>query len=262
MMRPIENLREGLFKNSHRIGNATLVDPKSWREKFREITRGEAIPIFALKHLMLVYQFAFGVHRIFFRNIPRISTRYTREYLSLDFFLSSTKRKILLFHHEFLVQNLEYRFIKSVSKDKVILWKMSKDDYQYKIILRADKSLHGEGDLILEFFENNTCLFDLSFSFSPAHIVGRKGKVALLVARVQGRPNLFDNIRRATKACGDIFPGHLLVAAAEGIAAALSVSAICGVSSDRQLSSRWKGGRFDYDEFWSDLVEERRGGWF
>ena len=261
MMQPITNLREGLFKTSHQVGEATLVGQRSWREKLREVSRGEAIPIFILKHFMLLCQFSFGTHRLFLKNIPRIATRYTRDYLSMSF-LSATRREILLFHHRFIIRKLEYEFLYALSTSRSVLWNASFDDHTYEIILSTEKSLHGVGDLILEFFDGDVCLFDISFSFSPARAVGHEGEVALLVARVQGRPNLFDTIRRATKACGDIFPGHLLVAAAEGVATALSVSTICGICSEQQLSSRWKGGRFDYDEFWSELLEERRDGWY
>ncbi|HEX5263711.1 MAG TPA: DUF535 family protein [Phenylobacterium sp.] len=213
------------------------------------------------KHIALVLQFSSGRYQLFKANIPKLLTRYTREYLSLSFGVPE-RREIFLFHHRLLLEKFEADFLSRVAERGVNIWKHVSGDDKYSIRMSMDRSVCGEGDLVLEFRENGAGIFDMSFTFAPGHVVGSEAASAMLVARVQGRPNRFDAIRQATKACGDIFPGHVLLAAAEGVAAAISTRVLCGVSTERQLSSRWGIARFNYDGFWADLLEERRGDWY
>ncbi len=160
-----------------------------------------------------------------------------------------------------LLTRFSKAFVSDLSTNEVCLWTQAAEDVRYTITLGLDRGLHGEGDLVMYFRADGKVLFDLAFTLAPARVVRAPGGSTLLIARVQGRPDLFEQIRRATRSCGDIFPGQLLLSAAEGVARALSISSLCGVRGDEQLSSRWGGGRFNYDAFWSDLHGERRGAW-
>jgi uncharacterized protein VirK/YbjX len=87
----------------------------------------------------------------------------------------------------------------------------------------------------------------------------------VFVACIQGAPGRYEAIRAATRAGGDISPPHLLVAAAEGMATALSLGHIFGVSNERQLSKSSAYGEgcvFDYDGFWRALSGVRCAGWY
>jgi uncharacterized protein VirK/YbjX len=87
----------------------------------------------------------------------------------------------------------------------------------------------------------------------------------MLIVRIQGARGRFGEIRKATLGSGDISAAHLLVSAAEGIAAALGVSTILGIGNDEQLSKSSvdkAGCLFDYDVFWDSLGGRARRGWF
>ncbi len=73
---------------------------------------------------------------------------------------------------------------------------------------------------------------------------------------------MFETIRVATKACGDIQAPYLLLAAVEGVASALGIQNLRGVCREEQLARRWGDSKFDYNAFWSDQMGERSGDWF
>jgi uncharacterized protein VirK/YbjX len=229
--------------------------------RLRKISREESLTSFLINHIKVIARFSSRNYNIYKLHIPRISTRYTREYLSAALSIV-VRRDIFLFHHRFLLKRFERSAMLQMARSKLNIWNIEVDSYIYSIAMSMDRSWHGEGDIVLEFIENKTCLFDLSFTFAPGHVVDSEDASVVLVTRVQGRPNRFDAIRRATKACGDIFPGHVLLGAAEGVAGTVDITRLCGVGTDQQLSSRWGNGRFNYDGFWEELLDERCGAWY
>ena len=231
-----------------------------------DLGRSESIPVFLAKHAWIVCQFMVGRRRLLARSAPRLSTRYTREYIALGLG-AVQRREVFTFHHRFMLERFEDQLTRAISSESgYVLWRHDHEGSHYEIRLKIDQSLHGEGDLVLGFYDSaGARLYDLSFSFSPGHVTGCDSHPTLLVARIQGGRDLFDAIRAATKACGDILPSLLLLSAAEGVAAALSIARLGGVSSEHQLSSRWRpegAHRFDYDGFWHEFLGERQGEWF
>jgi uncharacterized protein VirK/YbjX len=111
------------------------------------------------------------------------------------------------------------------------------------------------------FSQNGVSLYEISFTLVPGSLIDDEADRALLVARVQGARRQTDAIRRATRACHDIAPPHLLMAAAESIAAALAIDVIGGVGNTEQLAEpigEARGFFFDYDAFWETFVVKKR----
>ncbi|HEX3367099.1 DUF535 family protein [Phenylobacterium sp.] len=229
--------------------------------KLRKLSREESLLSFLINHVRVVLRFSSRKYDIYRNNIPKISTRYTREYLSTELSVVE-KRDIFLFHHLLLIKRFNPSSMNMMARSNLNIWNIEVNRNKYSIVMSMDKSKCGEGDVVLEFIENKTCLFDLSFTFAPGCVVGSEDASVVLITRLQGRPNRFDAIRRATKACGDIFPGHVLLGAAEGVAGTVDITRVCGVGTHQQLSSRWGNGRFNYDGFWEELFEERCGAWY
>jgi uncharacterized protein VirK/YbjX len=113
---------------------------------------------------------------------------------------------------------------------------------------------HYEGDLSLIFEADGVDIYILSFAIGPGSIAGLAAPRALYVARVQGKGKGLLLIRTATRMCADISPQALLLAAAEGVATALSLGHIVAIGADNHVSA---GADFRpndmaraYDEFW------------
>lgn len=230
-------------------------------ERLREVSHNDSLAGFTAKHLKVACRFWWGRYLPITLSTPRLASRYTRKYLALSADLIE-RRTIFVHHYRLLLTGFSDAFISDLSRNEVCLWEHAGENDRYAITMGLDRSMHGEGDLVMYFRHEGKVLFDLSFTIAPAQFTQGSGESTLLIARVQGRPDMFEEIRRATKACGDIFPGQLLLSAAEGVARALSISSLCGVRGEEQLSSRWGGGRFNYDVFWSDHHGERRGSWY
>jgi uncharacterized protein VirK/YbjX len=116
---------------------------------------------------------------------------------------------------------------------------------------------HYEGDLLLELEEDSIPLYQLAFTIAPGRVAGADAPHAMLIARIQGVRGQVEAIRRAARACCDIAPPHLLMAAAQGIAAALRIGVIAGVKNKEQLSATIEVETpvsFDYDAFWHTYI--------
>lgn len=238
-----------------------FAEMKRRAQRLAELGADDSIATFLTRHLMIAGRFRLGWLGQLARQTPRLTSRYIREYLSLGFSVSQ-RRDIFVHHHRFIEAAFgEQLFNELLSETGCILWRMDAEYHEYQIRLEIDRSMHGEGDLVLGFYASKTRLYDLSLSIAPGAAIGAGDESAIIMSRVQGR-KLFSEIRTATKACSDILPSHLLLAAAEGLAAALSITTLCGVAGERQVSYRWlKPGayRFDYDAFWGEFLEARRG---
>jgi uncharacterized protein VirK/YbjX len=88
-------------------------------------------------------------------------------------------------------------------------------------------------------------------------LVGCAADDVMLIARLQGIAGNFAAIRAATRACMDVSPPALLMAALQGIGKALDIGMIAGVTNQEQLTAHMDADRhvyFDYDAFWSTYV--------
>ena len=173
------------------------------------------------------------------------------------------RKHAFLFHYAWLGERVGGTFFKTIFRSKYQLWRHDRTDGDgYSIALTVDPEVRYEGELSLILERNGFKLFELCFSVVPGNLVGSEDEHTMLVARVQGVAHRLDEIRLATKACNDIAPPYLLVAAVKAVATALDIGVITGVGNLEQLSkSPGSSVAFDYDAFWRSVsaTEMRRG---
>jgi hypothetical protein len=169
------------------------------------------------------------------------------------------RRQIFRFHNGFLALRLNADFFRQIAGSGAHLWRATQDGRTYEIRLRAVYDRDREGDLALDFASADGALCTLLFTFAPTAF-----GATMLVVCIQGARGRWEAIRRATRDCDDIAPAHLLLAAAEGVALALSAPTAHGVGNREQLSkSRTDADfTFDYDAFWMSVGARRTRGWY
>lgn len=188
------------------------------------------------------------------RSHPSLIYKYQRKYLAKSI-RREQRIELLRFHYEFMATLVNARFYKHLVSGNFALWQSVVNSELVEILLRFPE--YGrEGDLSLILEKDGRPIYELSFTVVPGSIIGISAAEAMLVARIQGRKGQFDEIRRATKMCRDVSPPYLLMAAAEGVASALDIKLVAGVSASNQLSD---GTSFNYGAFWETFSGEKTG---
>lgn len=203
-----------------------------------------------------------GEHtRAIFEQVPRTAYRYTLPYLSSNFD-RATRLELLLSHYQFLNRRLGAAFCRGVAQGDLTLWRDEQHGHRFCIQVSGPcaKSGHREGELTFTMRMDDRDLYKLSFSIVSAVALSlpcgsapaRPGHT-LFIGRVQGAAGSFEQIRAATKACQDIAPADLLMAALAGMADALGIAEVAGVGIEHSISSELMqsaGTSFDYTAFW------------
>jgi len=185
------------------------------------------------------------------RAHPLIIYRPYRRFLATSF-TKQHRRAVLLHHYRYLLPRVARAFFSDIAVNPPMLWHTAIGPDQFAIVLSFPGELQYEGDLLLEFRQNEVPLYSLSFSIAPGATTGSSAPVVLLIARVQGSFGRFDAIRQATKTCNDMSPCYLLMAAVQGLAQGLNVAVIAGVKNCEQITAGMLEDTvyFDYDAFW------------
>lgn len=183
--------------------------------------------------------------------------------------LSIGRRLIMQTHHyEFTRTRMHAGFLRNVFADRPLIWQDASKDHRFRITLSFPFSPHHvnrvadhEGDLSLIFAMDDLPLYTLCFSVVPGRVVSVDRQDVLFLGRLQGADGRFEHIRQATRVLHDISPKDILLAALQGVANALGIDVIVGVSNAEQLSKS-RGPRvehvvFDYDSFWAALHAQR-----
>lgn len=175
----------------------------------------------------------------------------SKYYLNKQF---STKEKCLsvLKNFAFVIERAPHHALDAVLSSGLDLYVFTADNINYRIIFTITREFHHEGEWSLELMANDESLFLLAFTVVPAAFVGASGKDVMLISRMQGRPGRFPKIRAATRAMGDITPQSALYCAARGLARAMEIAHIAGLSAELQPSCHGKNlaaFRETYDAF-------------
>jgi uncharacterized protein VirK/YbjX len=193
------------------------------------------------------------------RHYPMVTYRYFGTYIATSF-TKKVRRDILKAHYLYLADKVKEGFFSEVLRVKPTLWRAIIDGDKFAIALSFTHKQHYEGDLLLEFQKNAVPLYHLSFTIVPGCYAGSAAREVIAIGRLQGLRGQFDEIKAATKQCRDIALSHLLVAATQGIAAALEVKVLAGVRNSEQITMNLEDMAnfyFDYDAFWETLLGTR-----
>lgn len=184
---------------------------------------------------------------------PGTILKWSGKYLAKDL-RPSQRSQLLAFHYRFVGERVQETFYDRLLTEGFVMWSLKTDAAEVVIQLRHAESLR-EGDLSLVMTFNRAKIYELSFTIVPGEFLNVSVPI-IFVSRVQGRSKRFETIKAATKMCCDVSPPYALVAAAEGIAAALGVGCIASVSNINQACARKV---FDYGSFWETLSFEKAG---
>lgn len=193
---------------------------------------------------------------------PRVQYRYTLPYLatSLDW---AERRAALKSHYAFVNQVLAVDFCSRVLGDKLEIWRHEVDGEALSVSVQGlcPVTRHREGELTLCFKLAGVPIYKLSFSIvrlAGLNLAGvdASGRAAhaLYIGRVQGVSGAMDAIRQATTLLGDIAPQDLLMSVLTGLAGALRIDTLIGVSDDTCVSHdtiAQSGSSFCYGDFWT-----------
>lgn len=145
------------------------------------------------------------------------------------------------------------------------LWRTDREGASFEIRLMPGQDVLNEGGLSVTFSTNGRIIFCLSYSnVDPSLLEGERApaaaRPAALVPFVTRRQAWRHPLRAEfTRAFGRGNPGHLVIAAMEGIALAQGCTRIFGIAAQhhptRTLAiKQGRGGLEDmYDEFWSSV---------
>lgn len=183
---------------------------------------------------------------------PKFVYKYLSPYSALSF-TRKMRLAAILHHYQFLRQRVVPPFFASLAHAPV-LWQQQKGEDLFTISLGFPTRTGFEGELTLSFCCNSTVLQVISFVIVPGALVGSSSKQALFICQVQGErhPEL---LKHATKALHDSTPAVLLVHAAYGLAAALRIDQLVGISTEEQLCNTKIS--FDYAAFWQQFDGQR-----
>jgi uncharacterized protein VirK/YbjX len=184
---------------------------------------------------------------------PRLLFKYLHGgYLAFGFD-SACRLAILTHHYALLARAFRPAFLRTRLAQGLTLWRQpldAPDPFDARITLEF--SSHDlEGELMLSFWLGEDWLYTASLTLAHGGAARDGGAPALLISGLQGAAGRLAQIRQATRACVEIAPPYLLLAAAKGIAVALGIPRILAVGNGRQLAKAAGKALFDYDRFWA-----------
>jgi uncharacterized protein VirK/YbjX len=185
------------------------------------------------------------------RRRPRLLFKYLHGgYLAVGFD-SACRLAILTHHYAFLAAVFRAGFLRKQLAQGMVLWRPPSAPAAMSITLVF--SAHDlEGELMLAFWLGDDWIYTASLTLAHGALAGGGGPV-LLITGLQGAAGKLALIRQATRACADIAPPYLLLAAVRGLACSLGVERILAVGNGRQLAKAAGKAAFDYDRFWASL---------
>lgn len=193
---------------------------------------------------------------------PRMQYRYTLPYLSTSLAWQA-RWAALSSHYAFVNKVFAADFSRLVLDDALEVWQAQVDDQVMSVSVQGlcPVTRHREGELTLCFKLAGAPIYKLSFSIVqlgglslPGVGVAGRSSHALYVGRVQGVSGAMDGIRHATELLGDIAPQDLLMAVLSGLAGALNIDTVLGVSDGTCVSRdtiAQSGSSFCYSQFWA-----------
>lgn len=181
---------------------------------------------------------------------PRLLFKYLHGgYLAFGFD-SACRLAILTHHYAFLARACQAAFLRTELARGLVLWRLPLEPLAARITLVF--SAHDlEGELMLAFWLGEDWIYTASLTLAHGGVTGAGDAPAFLITGLQGAAGRLALIRQATRACIEVAPPYLLLAAVKGIAAALGIERILAVGNSRQLAKAAGKAMFDYDRFWT-----------
>lgn len=185
-----------------------------------------------------------------------IRYRYLRKYYLGASFSIPERLSVAVTHHQSMAQHFLPEFLGQACRTGVGLWHHAHEGDRYDIALRYPYKYNHDGDLCLSLDLNGDNICIVTFSIAPGVLVGVADGQVLLVSGIQGIAGKIAQIRQATEICNNVSPAHMLLFAAQTLAAQMGIKTMVGMGQGRAQSAVTVAGQhaFDYDGFWMPMV--------
>jgi uncharacterized protein VirK/YbjX len=163
-------------------------------------------------------------------------------------------------HYNRLREIMPRPFLRCILLGDVILFSLEDEKSCFAITLGLPRDIDKEGELSLNLEVDGKMVFLISFTIVPGRVVRSDAKDVLLISRIQGMKDCFSQIQHATKRLNDVAPGALLLAALQGVGAALGIGVMgCIMAKHQSACSKenYQELRTAYDDFFTELGVER-----
>ncbi|HEV7992536.1 MAG TPA: DUF535 family protein [Gemmatimonadaceae bacterium] len=174
--------------------------------------------------------------------------------------------EVMMSHYQIVADGTPRSFMGGLLERPRRLWEQHENGTRYAISLEyPPRRWDLEGELSLMFEMDGVPLYRLLLTLADGSAFDRPERRVLFVGAVQGNNGLFDSIREATRALGDVAPRTLLLAATAGLAGAFDVDAMLAVGNDRHITRHATPSEkfpFDYDQFWLEMGGMPSDGFF
>ncbi|MDY7547142.1 DUF535 family protein [Glaciimonas sp. GNP009] len=198
------------------------------------------------RHIKLVNTLSHPQAAKLILDIPEISYKYLRNYISFDI-SKKNSLAILTGHYLYLQKHFKTNFLEVIYNVPARLWAKQIDDIVCEIVIGFPHTIDYEGDLCLIFKIDKVSIYRIIFVISDGAPFGLGDKNVLFISSVQGMHD-FENVKLATKLCHDIQPAQLLMAAMSGVTTALGFKTLVGIGNKNQIS-QGKKFYFSYNNF-------------
>ncbi|QWT45900.1 DUF535 family protein [Azospira inquinata] len=187
---------------------------------------------------------------------PQVPLNYiTIGYLSTNLSIKDRAR-ILINHHKFISSTLQKKAIDTIYRSDLEIFSSDVGGFSLNVSLGSPTETNKEGDLSLHLYFKNKPIYQLSFSFSPGIIFGLKESNVCFLTRMQTAKGNHELAREISSSLCEVSPQWILFSGLSGIAEALSIRAIVGISSIHQSSykaSYAEQFKTTYDNFFEAL---------
>jgi uncharacterized protein VirK/YbjX len=195
---------------------------------------------------------------------PKFGLKYLTQYYLARSFDVSTRASCFLHHHKRIHAALPDQFLREILCGEVPVYQVSESGISFVVTIglsgfyRLSQPIDSdrEGELSIRLSVENEVVYVLSFTIVPGWVVKSPAEEVILISRIQGLPGSYLKIRLATKTFHEVAPGAMLLAVLQGLALALGVGQIAGVSARDQrcyCDEMRKSFESAYDKFYGEL---------
>jgi len=176
-----------------------------------------------------------------FQGLQQLNPRLPLKYLTDNYLLHGVgftvgKRVECFLHHFRLLQRaFTEEFLSSLIQRDIVLMEMQEDSHSFLVTLGLAAAGDQEGEMSLRLLVDGERVFVFSFTVVPGKVLGYAQPDVILLGRIQGEEGRYRAIALATKAMHHVDPRALLIAALQGLAEALEIGLLAGVSAEMQI---------------------------
>ncbi len=183
---------------------------------------------------------------------PKLAFKYLDDYVSLNL---STKNRLslLVAHYSFLQNKFKNDFLDIMENRSIQLWIDHINGATFTLKMNFPKKLHSEGDICLTLIKDDKFVYRLIFVVADGRSFDVADENVILISSIQGVYGI-DSVKATTKACHDIHPTHMLMAAVSGIGMTMGIGTILGIKTKHQIANNGNF-YFSYDMFFEQYGE-------